>query len=175
MLEMSQIVGAMLTFINERGGSDVAQDFLSDTYTFHVHLNALCADVSNGCTTVVNVDARTFADVLRDASAGKSRRVRDHKGQYCKIKYDDGVLRANKDREWVVVLPWSVGRLVRAYFDDLHKNNELLHFSDMKQWSARDYAATVGMRAAERGLSSRPHRNGLLGRRNHFAPVPKSC
>ena len=174
MLEMSQIVRAMLVFITERSDDDTLRDFFSDTYTFQVHLNALCSDVSNGCTTVVNVDAATFGSVLRDAGAGKARRVRDHKGQYCKTKYDNGILRAYKDRQWVVVLPWSVGRLVRAYFEDVHKNNELPSVSKT-EWSDRDYAATVGMRAAERGLASRPHRNGLLGRRNHFAPVPKMC
>ena len=169
MLEVTQIVRAMLAYITERSGDGILEDFLCDHYAFHGHMEALCADVLNGRTTVLNVDAATFGAMLRDASAGKGRRVRDHKGQFCKTKFDDGILRAYKDREWVLVLPWSVGRLVRAYFDDLHKNNPL---PNMNQWSERDYAATVGMRAADRGLSSRPHRNGLLGRRNHFAPVP---
>eukprot|EP00966_Prymnesium_polylepis_P225246 5209983-Prymnesium_polylepis.1 len=127
------------------------------------HIMALANDLSNGILSVLNVDADTYRLLYADASSHTAwkGRFRDHKGQFCKAKFEEGVIRAWSGNQWILALPWPVGQLA----SDLLEKKELVRTAPSL---GRDFGLTVGFRAGRRALNSRQHRVGLRGRRNHF-------
>ena len=124
--------------------------------------------------------ARMMVDVALQGGRFKGR-ARDFRGQYFKTIFDDGVVKGWSLRvhKYVLVVPWSFGRLAMVFFHQINKQMALSDAAKASRLHAheeeltRDFSATIGKRANDRTLNLRPHRAKLNGRRNHFVAVPK--
>jgi hypothetical protein len=106
-------------------------------------------------------------------------RARDFRGQFFRVTAtDSGLLRgwSPKAQTLTYVIPHSLQKVMYEWLkqfynkcDDSTKANFRKHDESLK----RDYSATKGQRAYERGSHDIAHRRGNTGRRNKFVPVPK--
>ena len=106
-------------------------------------------------------------------------RGRDRKGQLFKMTLCDGLLRgwSAEVHEWVLVVPYSLQSVVFQWLSSFYAQcNESTRkaFAKYEASLKRNYAATVGERATNRGLFDLQHRRCLEGRRNKFVKVPKT-
>tara|TARA_B110000046_G_scaffold90577_1_gene98559 strand:- start:794 stop:1360 length:567 start_codon:yes stop_codon:yes gene_type:complete len=106
-------------------------------------------------------------------------RGRDRKGQLFRMRMRDGQLMGwSADvHTWVVVLPFSLQTVLCNWLQTFYQQCDettKAAYAKYEQALTRDYAATVGERATERGLFDVHHRRALDGRRNHFVKVPKA-
>ena len=133
---------------------------------------------------LMNVEDDEYSLLLKDARRTGTRwkgRTRDFKGQFCKMKYEQGVLWAWSHRifDWTVVLPWTFGQLIMPLTEEINQHAVTHNFKAESRLDAyeqdilRNFATSSGQRADYRLLSSRVHRQHLSGRRNHFVMVPK--
>ena len=77
---------------------------------------------------------------------------------------------------WVLVVPHSLQTVVfnwlKLFYAHCSESTKEA-FAKYEVKLERDYAATVGERATNRGLHDLDHRRCLEGRRNKFVKVPK--
>ena len=114
---------------------------------------------------------------LAGGDAWKSR-GRDRKGQLFRLVFREGLLHgwSSETHTWVIVVPHSLQIVVYNWLKDFYAQcNEPTKqaFAKYEASLNRDYAATVGERATNRGLFDIQHRQLLDGRRNKFVKVPK--
>ena len=126
------------------------------------------------------VDAE-YVKLHREASRvdGWKGRARDFKGQLFKMKATDSRLLlgwSSKAQEWTYVIPHSLQKVMFACLDNFYRQCDHATkalYTKYAESLERDYMATQGQRASERGLHDIAHRRGLIGRRNKFVIVPK--
>ena len=114
---------------------------------------------------------------LAGGSAWKSR-GRDRKGQLFRLVFREGLLQgwSSETHTWVIVVPHSLQIVVYDWLKNFYAqcNDQTKEaFAKYESSLTRDYAATVGERATNRGLFEIQHRQCLDGRRNKFIKVPK--
>ena len=117
------------------------------------------------------------AAALAGGDAWKGR-GRDRKGQLFRLVLRDGLFYgwSAETHMWVLVVPQSLQMVVYDWLKDFYaKCNESTKdaFAKYEMSLNRDYAATMGERAMNRGLFDVQHRQFLEGRRNKFVRVPK--
>ena len=84
-----------------------------------------------------------------------------------------------RKQQFVLVAPWAFAKCLKDIFDRLNASvaeGDPIKEASLKAYNTdlqRDYATTVRQRAENRGLNTRPHRQRLSGRRNHFVSAPK--
>ena len=133
------------------------------------------------CKHVLSLFDEDFLQKRLAALAGGDAwkdRGRDRKGQLFRLALHEGLLHgwSSEMHTWVIVVPHSLQVVVYNWLKDFYAHcNEPTKqaFAKYEASLNRDYAATLGERATNRGLFDIQHRQFLEGRRNKFVKVPK--